>query len=257
MPLPRENRIFLTDNFNYDYYNEIIDYGGTGLPTHYDVTGDVFTLSEKFLKVSGAGKLVYNGEFEHNNFAIYVLVRPTSGGEITIQTRYSPSLLLEANFLFADNEVCMIQVGGFGTLTPPYPFIFSNNQFYLLGLWAYESNFYAWVNDYQIVTMFADKPIESTFALNFVSGDIEVHAIKVYELTAPIDPTLEDDPSNLLVEYRKFLQTKLATVTSDDWEAYREAHNRNRWNRNIGQRNINWEGIGYPVPKPSTDAFFN
>ena len=256
MPLPRERRIFFTDFLDFEGYDASIDYGGTELPDHYDVTGDVFTNREKYLEVSGTGNLLYNDEFEHADFGVYALVRSTDNAVFSIQNRYTLTSSVQAVFDFSDNTVTLEEIGS-SSAAVVSTFNFSDDTFYLLGLWAYEDMFYVWVNDYQISSLAMPGLTAKTFALDFISGDINVYQVKVYELLAPIDPTLEEDSSNLLVEYRKFLQEKLATVTNDDWDAYREAHNRNRWNRNIGRRNINWGEIGYPAPKPSTDAFFN
>jgi len=256
VPLPRERRIFFTDFLDYKGYDSIIDYGGTNLPTYYDVYGDVFGLTDKYLTVSGSGQLIYNEEFIHNNFAVYALVRSTDNAIFSIQTRYTDDSYVQATFDFEDNNVTLEQPAA-GSVASVNDFNFSDNIFYLLSLWAYENNFYIWINDYQINSMSASAPTAKTFALDFISGDLNVYQIKVYELVAPITPTLEGDPSNLFVEYRKLLQTKTAEVEVDNWNKFVEAHNRYRWNRDIGRRNINWEELGYPVSKPSTDAFFN
>jgi len=256
MSLPRERRIFFTDFLDFKGYDPTIDYGGTELPDYYDVTGNVFSKHEKFLTVSGTGSLAYNDEFEHANFGIYALVRSTDEAVFSIQPRYTPSPSVQATFNFADSTITLEEIGSSSTAVVS-TFNFMDDTFYLLGMWAYEDTFYVWINDYQISNLTVPGLTAKTFALDFLSGDIRVYQIKIYELEAPIAPTLEGDSSNLLVAYRKFLQDNLATITPGDWDAYREAHNRNRWNRNIGRHNVNWDEVGYPAPKPSTDAFFN
>jgi len=258
MSLPREKRVFFTELFNYDYYSEIIDYDGTGLPNYYDVTGDNYSLTTQYLKSTGAGNLRYNLEFAHNNFAAYAWVRPVTATKFGISVRNNgvdPYMLAE--FDFENNEAGMYQVGGLGPTSFNEDFNFTMGRFYMFGLWAYENDFYYWINDWRLGHLTALQPQAKSFGIVTYEGELEVHLMRVYELADPIDPSREDETSNTLVQYRKFLQGALAEVTEQNWNAYKLAHSRYRFCRDIGAKNLSWENMGYPVPKPSTDAFFN
>jgi len=252
----RRNRTFFYDPMQFKGYNPSIDYGGTELPDYYDVTGS-FTKADHWLQSSGPGQIVYNEEFEHSNFAVFVLMESLDESVFAIQSRYSPTLSVRAEFDFSSDILTLEEYGSTYPHSIETSFDFVDNTMYILSLWALDDTFYVWINDYQIASITTGGLTSQTFALDFVSGITRLHKVRVYELLDSIAPSREDEISNTLVQYRKFLQDELADVTAQNWAAFKKAHNRYRFNRNIGARNSAWESMGYPVPKPSTDAFFN
>jgi len=256
MPLPLERRTFLNEHFDRHGYVNNIDYDGTNLPTYWDVTGSTYAPASRYLVVDGPVELTYNQQFTHNNFAIFLLLQSIDNVVCEIKTRYNPVLYTSTEFDFSADLVTISQLGG----VPPAPvadsFNFTDGIFYVLSVWGHDNNVYAWVNGYNILTSTTTSTAK-TFSINITSGSARLLQLKAIELIDSIDPTREDETSNTLVQYRKFLQDELSDVAEQNWEAYKKAHNRYRFNRNIGARNSAWESMGYPVPKPSTDAFFN
>lgn len=255
MPLPRERRTFLSEHFDTCGYVDNIDWEGTKLPVYWDVTGTAFTPSKRFLIVDGPGTLIFNEEFLHNNFSISVLMQSTDSVIFDLITRYTPLLYARARYDFSNNTITLHQEGG-SVIDESADFNFVDNRLYSLTLWAHDSTVYVWVNGYNILS-FTTAAVAKTFALNIVSGSMRLFQLQAKELVDPVDPSMEDEISNTLVQYRKFLQAELAEVVPDDWNKYREVHNRYRHNRNVGANDSTWEQRGYPVVKPSTDAFFN
>jgi len=256
MPLPLERRTFFNEHFDRHGYVDNIDYDGTNLPTYWDVTGSTYTPASRYLVVDGPVELTYNQQFIHNNFAVFLLLQSIDNVVCEIKTRYDPALYTSTEFDFSADSVTISQVGGSPPATVTDSFNFNNGTFYVLSAWNHNNNVYAWINGYNILTSTATSSAK-TFSLNITSGSARLLQLKAIELINPIDPTREDETSNTLVQYRKFLQDELAIVSEQNWEAYRKAHNRYRHNRNIGAKDSAWESMGYPVPKPSTDAFFN
>ena len=251
---PRENRTYFKDHlYAYEGYHDNVDYGGTNLPDWYTVTGSAFTLEDHYTQGLGTGMIAYNRDLPSTNHSISVYLRHMSNGKLIIRARYDASLNKygECIYDFANNLVTIAENGVTLVTTD---FTFKTKTKYLLTMWAFEEIYTLWINDYDILTAGASTFTGKRFAVRLDnSGLIHLYYVKALELADGIVPDMPEDPTDLLLTYRKFLQQKESELVHGDWEKFKQMYNRYRWNRDIGNKDHTWNEMGYPLPDLSTD----
>ncbi len=232
--------------------------------------------SERDLEVTEAGEMVYAStslhdlkiqlESDNANFAFIVHHFAYVDLKYSIRARRADSddyLSFSVDF---ENDTVQLSRTEAGTTTvltsASHNFHTRDVRPYSIEFWVFDSSIFGIVNGQIVLTTVTDSEITSPgFSLYFpeINADDppKFRVILVHELISQPDPTLEDDPSNLLVQFRKSLRTRLENPSALNWEKYKELKTGYDKGKNLGFRNETWHTAGYPLRRPSTEEFFS
>lgn len=139
-------------------------------------------------------------------------------------------------------------------------FEFQGVHTYTFEIWAIGRFLYGFVNNYNAVRGSTKSfRTEAGFSLNFSTIDgadlPAIASVSAGETFPQNAESLEDDPSNLFLQFRLQIKEEIENPAEFTWATYQRAL-RFYAQRNVGAPDAVWESLGYPIRKPAAEEWF-
>jgi hypothetical protein len=286
MSIPYREKTIHWQNFNYAGYLSSIDYSSyPRLPNHWTpigTLGDISIESEEYLEFYGTNptEIIYTGTEAdisttdgYSNYGVSLIFQCNAGTKLSLLFKHNGETIAGTDKgikLTLDHITDIISLTEYNNSVPSTSLLTSapheieDNDFYQLEIWSYEGKLYAWINEYLI---FNGIDYSSGYNINTHFGilnDSQHTAIRTHtrlfnlQVFSTVDqPGLayEADPTDLLTQFRKELQTQVNTVTHDSWTQFNYAFKHWLRHKDTGRSDNTWWNNGYPLRKPSTEEW--
>jgi hypothetical protein len=238
------------------------------IPSDWDVVSGYFSiLSERKLAVSDPGEMVYQGtsledlrredstgaNYRHTirfygqeNLKFTLRARRTDSGKFVFMT-----VDFDANQVILGEEYT-----GQSYTNTTTSHNFTVDKYYSVELWCYEARSLAVVNMSEI----SSRTIQNTNSISPhgfslvvdtlpTGGEAHFRIFAVQELIPLAGNSIVDDPSNLILQFRRIVQEDLASPVND-WHTFTRMRKMWSLRRNLGWHDETWADFGYPWPEP-------
>jgi len=252
--------------------------GSESIPDHWTiVSGDWTTRSERYLKVDQPGELLYNGDSLYDmkltkttnaNFSFDIGFRARDELKIEIRARRSDADNFVSFFIDFENQQIQLKktVATVETVLATESHILryknANEEIYYgVTFWLYEDALMGYVNNYPF--------IQATLDFNTTVEDWSIYVPEMYTDEEPIfvytaatevkaypDAPIYTSSVDLYLQFRLKLIEQIENPSVRDWASLKTALDAWERGKDIGRLDEEWAELGYPVFKPTPEAWF-
>lgn len=254
------------DYFQYRIPSQIPS--STSIPDHWTIeSGEFTTRFHRDLKVLSPGEMVYNGDplndlvtvGEYGDFSIIVNFWGQEDLQFEIRARRTENHYVAFGVDFTNNKVYSVGTDGLDQIDVAHVMKYDGRYFYVAELMCFEDHIYCFLNGSMLAHReFNVNTTVDGFSLYVptVSSVSSFMSIGAHQLTTPPARALENDPSNLMVLFRKLMKEEIENPETETWESFVRAETLYSNHSNLWYINQTWEELGYPIQKPSTEDWF-
>ena len=251
--------------------------------TPIGTVGGVSIKSEKYLEFYGTSptEIIYTGTKAadipivdgYSNYGVSLIFQCMEGTKLSILFKHSGEIKkgkdrgIKLTFDHITDTISLTKYDNFipySTSLASASHVITSNNFYQLEIWNYGNLLFAWINEYLIfngIGLSGDYDEYTHFGiLNESQHTVNrtytrLFNLQVFLTIAQPARALEEDPTDLLVRFRKDMQTQVGTVDHDNWNQFNYAFRHWLRHKDIGRIDKNWWNNGYPLRKPSTEEW--
>ena len=226
------------------------------------------------IRIQKAGEIIYTGTTFHEilgqttadqaNFVVKVQILGTRNLRFDLKTRRQDAnnfIALRVDFPASTLKLVKVQSGTETTLAQSSrTFEYLGIHVYTFEIWGFGRFLYGFINNYNAFR--ASEKLARTepgLSLNFPTIDTAdmpaIFNVGATETFAQTTPPLLTDTSDLYLQFRLDIKEEIENPTTLTWATFQRALKLYE-QRNVGLPDRDWEALGYPIRKPTSEEWF-